>query len=310
MFDICLLGTGGMMPLPGRFLTSCIMRYHGTCLLIDCGEGTQITLRELGWSFKAIDYVLFTHFHGDHISGLPGLLLTIGNCERTEPVTLIGPRGLKKIAQGLLLIAPGLPFPIRYIELTNEQIAAMQEMALGDLCVRPFQADHGVSCVGYSVEVKRRPQFDPVRAKEAGIPLPYWRRLQNGETITEPDGTYYDPSMVLGPPRKGLKVTYCTDSRPTASIVKAAEHSDLLICEGMYGEPDKQEKASQHKHMSYREAATIADKAQVGELWLTHFSPAMPNPRHYLNVATAIFKNTKVGKDRMTKEFKFREEES
>ncbi len=308
MFDICLLGTGGMMPLPGRWLTSCIMRYKGTSLLIDCGEGTQVTLRELGWSFKAIDYILFTHYHGDHISGLPGLLLTIGNCDRTEPVTLIGPRGLRKIVEGLLLIAPGLPFPIVCQELTAEQIQKQQELMLGELYVRPCQADHGVPCVGYSVEVKRQPKFDPARAKEAGIPLPYWRRLQNGEVITEDNGTVYEPSMVLGSARKGLKVTYCTDSRPKESIVRAAQKADLFICEGMYGEPDKQDKAAKHKHMSYQEAAQMARQAQVQELWLTHFSPAMPSPKAYLKEATAIFPNTKAGKDRMMKEFKFEEE--
>ena len=309
MFDICLLGTGGMMPLPGRWLTSCLIRYNGTTLLIDCGEGTQVTMRETGWSFKAIDYILFTHYHGDHISGLPGLLLTIGNCERTEPLTLIGPRGLKKIVEGLLLIAPGLPFPIHYVELTREQIQEQQELQLGELFVRPCQADHGIPCVGYSVEVKRQPKFDPQRAKEAGIPLPYWRRLQNGETVTEADGPVYEPSMVLGEARKGLKLTYCTDSRPKDSIVRAAQNADLFICEGMYGEPDKQEKAKEHKHMSYQEAAQMAKEAGAAELWLTHFSPAMPNPRQYLSEATAIFPNTKVGKDRMTKEFKFRDDE-
>ena len=309
MFDICLLGTGGMMPLPGRWLTSCLIRYNGTTVLIDCGEGTQVTMRETGWSFKAIDYILFTHYHGDHISGLPGLLLTIGNCERTEPLTLIGPRGLRKIVEGLLLIAPGLPFPIEYVELTREQIQEQQELQLGDLFVRPCQADHGIPCVGYSVEVKRQPKFDPQRAKEAGIPLPYWRRLQNGETVTEADGTVYEPSMVLGQARKGLKLTYCTDSRPKESIVRAAQEADLFICEGMYGEPDKQDKAKEHKHMSYQEAAQMAKEAGVSELWLTHFSPAMPNPRQYLSEATAIFPNTKVGKDRMIKECKFREDE-
>ena len=308
MFDICLLGTGGMMPLPGRWLTSCLIRYNGTTVLIDCGEGTQVTMRETGWSFKAIDYILFTHYHGDHISGLPGLLLTIGNCERTEPLTLIGPRGLRKIVEGLLLIAPGLPFPIEYVELTREQIQEQQELQLGELFVRPCQADHGIPCVGYSVEVKRQPKFDPQRAKEAGIPLRYWRRLQNGETVTEADGTVYEPSMVLGEARKGLKLTYCTDSRPKESIVRAAQNADLFICEGMYGEPDKQDKAKEHKHMSYQEAAQMAKEAGVSELWLTHFSPAMPNPRQYLSEATAIFPNTKVGKDRMTKEFKFRED--
>lgn len=305
MFDVCLLGTGGMLPLPGRWLTSCIMRYKGTGLLIDCGEGTQITLRELGWSFKAIDYILFTHFHGDHISGLPGLLLTIGNCDRTEPVTLIGPRNLRKIVEGLLLIAPELPFPIEYKELAREDLG--KEMLLGDMAVTPFGADHGIPCVGYSVEVKRLPKFDPEKAKKLNIPLPYWRRLQNGEVIADGERVF-EPSMVLGAPRKGLKVAYCTDSRPKNSIVQGAAGADLFICEGMYGEPDKQEKAKDHKHMSYQEAARMAREAGVKELWLTHFSPAMPNPREFLSQATKIFPKAKIGKDRKIKEFKFENE--
>lgn len=306
MFDVCLLGTGGMVPLPGRWLTSCIMRYKGTGLLIDCGEGTQITLRELGWSFKSIDYILFTHFHGDHISGLPGLLLTIGNCDRTEPVTLIGPRGLRRIVEGLLLIAPELPFPLVYQELSKEEME--KAMPLGDFFVTPFAAEHRVPCVGYAVEVRRQPRFDPERAKAQAIPLPFWRLLQQGQTVTDGDRTY-EPSMVLGPERKGLKVAYCTDSRPKSSIVRGAAGADLFICEGMYGEPDKQDKAKEHKHMSYQEAAGLARDAEVKELWLTHFSPAMPNPREYLFVAKEIFPNTKVGKDRMIKEFKFDETE-
>lgn len=308
MFDICLLGTGGMMPLPGRWLTSCIMRCKGTTLLIDCGEGTQITLRELGWSFKSIDYILFTHYHGDHISGLPGLLLTIGNCEREEPVTLVGPHGLRKIVEGLLLIAPGLPFPIRYVELSREEIEVQTAMQLGSFEVRPFAADHGIPCVGYSAAITRQPKFDPVRAKAAGIPLPYWRHLQNGQTVTDENGTVYEPSMVLGPARKGIKVAYCTDSRPKNSIAQGAKDADLFICEGMYGEPDKQDKARLHKHMSYQEAATLAQEAGAAELWLTHFSPAVPNPKLFLHEAKAIFPNTKAGYDRMTKTFQYEED--
>ena len=307
MFDVCLLGTGGMLPLPYRWLTALLVRYGGTSILIDCGEGTQITLREQGWSFKDIDYICFTHYHGDHISGLPGLLLTMGNCDRTEPVTLIGPKGLKRVVEGLLLIAPGLPFPLQFVELTKEQIDEQQEMQLGTMLVKPGRADHGVPCVGYSIEVRRRPRFDPEKAKANNVPLAFWRYLQAGESRTGEDGTVYDPSMVLAEERKGLKVTYCTDSRPKDSLVHLAEGSDLFICEGMYGEADKEEKAAQHKHMSFREAAQMARDANVKELWLTHFSPAMPAPKAALSEATAVFANTRCGKDRLTREFVYEE---
>lgn len=118
MLDICLLGTGGMMPLPKRYLTSMMARYNGSSILIDCGEGTQIAMKEVGWSPKPIDVMLFTHYHADHISGLPGLLLGMGNAERSEPITMVGPRGLERVVNSLRVIAPELPFEINYIELS------------------------------------------------------------------------------------------------------------------------------------------------------------------------------------------------
>lgn len=306
MFDICLLGTGGMMPLPNRYLTSCLIRFGGHSILIDAGEGTQITLRRTGWSFKDIDVILFTHYHADHVAGLPGLLLTIGNSGRTEPITLIGPQGLKPVVEGLLRITGKLPFQVLGKELSKEAIDSQEEMPIGEMYVRAGKCSHGgMPCVGYSVEIKRRPKFDPVRAKEANIPLPYWRRLQNGETVTGEDGIVYTPEMVLGEDRKGLKITYSTDSRPTRTIRQLAADSDLFICEGMYGDPDKQEKTEEKHHMSFKEAATMAKEANVAELWLTHFSPAMPNPKEYEEIATSIFPNTVIGKDRMFKEFKY-----
>ena len=120
MLDICLLGTGGMMPLPYRWLTSLMIRYNGMSILIDCGEGTQIALKEKGWSPKPIDVICFTHYHADHISGLPGMLLTMGNAERTEPLTLIGPKGLTRVVSALRVIAPELPF-VLLLSLSNKR---------------------------------------------------------------------------------------------------------------------------------------------------------------------------------------------
>ena len=293
-----------MMPLPNRWLTACFMRYAGTSLLIDCGEGTQITMRLQGWSFKAIDYILFTHYHGDHISGLPGLLLTIGNSGRTEPVTLIGPRNLRKVVEGLLLIASDLPFSIQYMELNSDAV-----LPLKDFYVKPFRADHGMPCFGYSVEVRRNPRFLPEKAKALEIPIPFWKELQKGNRV-EYEGKAYEPSMVLGEARRGLKVCYCTDSRPRDTIVAGAEAADLFICEGMYGEEEKQTKAKEYRHMTFQEAAAMAKKAKAKELWLTHFSPSLVTPYEYLDEAKRIFPNTKIGKDRMTKILKFDEEEN
>lgn len=303
MLEICLLGTGGMMPLPNRWLTALTLRYKGRLLLIDCGEGTQITMKLLGWSFKSIDYIFFTHYHGDHISGLPGLLLTMGNSDRVEPLTLIGPPGLEKVVKSLLVIAPELPFEIRYIELQGK---ADQEEAFGDFFVRPFPLKHGIPCFGYSVEIKRTPKFLPEKAELLGLPKQLWGKLQYGEKV-EWQGKFYTPDMVLGEKRKGIKVSYCTDSRPVPAIIEGAKGADLFICEGMYGDDEKIHKAREYKHMTFSEAAALAKKANVKELWLTHFSPSLVAPKEYIHEAKNIFPNAYVGVDRKIKTLMFQE---
>lgn len=303
MLDICLLGTGGMMPLPYRWLTSLMARYNGTSILIDCGEGTQIAMKEKGWSSKPIDVICFTHFHADHISGLPGMLLTMGNAERTEPLLLVGPKGLTKVVNALRVIAPELPFEIRCQELTEPQ----QTIAFDGFHINAYKVNHNVICYGYSIVVDRIGRFDAQRAMSLEIPRNYWNRLQKGETI-EADGKTFTPDMVLGPPRKGLKVTYCTDTRPTESIAENAKDSDLFICEGMYGEPEKKQKAKEYKHMTFYEAAELARKAQVKEMWLTHYSPSLMRPEEYMAEVRKIFPNSIAAKDGRSVDLMFEEE--
>lgn len=292
MLDICLLGTSGMMPLPNRWLTALMTRYNGSSLLIDCGEGTQIAIREKGWSVHPIDIICFTHYHGDHISGLPGLLLSMGNADRTEPVTMIGPKGLERVVNALRVIAPELPFGINFIELSGPS----EEIRMNGYVIRAFRVNHNVTCYGYNVMIERTGRFSPEKAQENNVPQSYWNRLQKGENIQTEDRVL-TPDMILGPPRRGIKLTYCTDTRPVPAIVENAMNSDLFICEGMYGEKEKDEKAVDHKHMTFYEAATLAKAANVNELWLTHFSPSLVRPEEYMNVTRAIFSNTKAGKD-------------
>lgn len=300
MLDVCLLGTGGMMPLPYRWLTSLMVRYNGSSLLIDCGEGTQIAIKEKGWSFKPIDVICFTHYHGDHISGLPGLLLTMGNADRTEPLTLIGPKGLERVVNALRVIAPELPFPIKCIEIREPE----ETFEMNGYRLKAFRVNHNVLCYGYTMEVDRAGKFDVERAKEAEIPQKYWGILQKGEMV-EYEDRVLTPDMVLGPARKGLKITYCTDTRPTDSIKNNAKGSDLFICEGMYGEKDKQKKAREYKHMTFYEAAELARDAKVRELWLTHYSPSLTKPEEYMDDVREIFPAAVAAKDRRSVELVF-----
>ena len=302
MLDVCLLGTGGMMPLPYRWLTSMMARYNGSTILIDCGEGTQIAVKEKGWSFKPIDVICFTHYHADHISGLPGLLLTMGNAERTEPLTLIGPRGLERVVSALRMIAPELPFPIEFVELSEPYETIVRE----GYRIEAFRVSHNVICYGYTIQIDRIGKFMVERALECGVPKTQWNGLQKGETVCV-EGREVTPDMVLGPNRKGIKVTYCTDTRPVPAIVEAARGADLFICEGMYGEPGKEAKAKEYKHMTFYEAANLAKEAKPRRLWLTHYSPSLMRPEEYLKAVQKIFKETEVCKDGKTIELDFQE---
>ena len=303
MLDVCLVGTGGMMPLPRRWLTALMTRYNGSSLLIDCGEGTQVAIKEKGWSFKPIDVICFTHYHGDHISGLPGLLLTMGNADRTEPLTLVGPKGLERVVNALRVIAPELPFEIKFIEITQPE----QVIELNGYRITAFKVNHNVLCYGYTLEILRQGKFSAERAKEQDIPLKYWNPLQKGNVV-EFEGVHYTPDMVLGEARKGIKLTYTTDTRPTRSIIQNAEHSDLFVCEGMYGEDDKKSKALEHKHMMFKEAAKLAAEAEVSELWLTHYSPSLVRPEEFMDGVREIFPNAYPGKDGKSTVLSFEEE--
>ncbi len=300
MLDVCLLGTGGMMPLPYRWLTALMMRYNGRSILIDCGEGTQIAMKEKGWSPNPIGIMCFTHYHADHISGLPGMLLTMGNAERTEPLVMIGPKGLQRVVNALRTIAPELPFEIQFLELEE----GYHKIQFDGFYIEAFKVNHNVVCYGYNMVVERIGKFQVEKAKELQIPMQYWNRLQKGEAI-EVDDKVFTPEMVLGEARKGLKVTYCTDSRPTVGIVEHAAEADLFICEGMYGEPGDQSKAKEKKHMTMYEAAQIAQKAQVQEMWLTHYSPSLIRPEEYMKDVKKIFPASVAAKDGRSVELRY-----
>lgn len=292
------------MPLPYRWLTSLMVRCSGSNLLIDCGEGTQVALKEKGWSPKPLDVICFTHYHADHISGLPGLLLTMGNAERTEPVTMIGPRGLERVVSALRTIAPELPFELRYVELSEPR----ERFRMGPYVIDAYRVNHNVVCYGYSVSIPRKGRFDAERARQQDIPQCFWSRLQKGETIADGD-RILTPDMVLGAERRGIKVTYCTDTRPVPVIAEYAKDADLFICEGMYGEEGKEAKAREYKHMTFAEAACLAKDAQPREMWLTHYSPSLTRPEEYMDKVRSVFPRAKAARDGWTAELGFEDEQ-
>ncbi len=304
VLDICLLGTGGTLPLVHRWLTSLMVRYQGHSVLVDCGEGTQVAAVAAGMSLKPIDKLLLTHLHADHVSGLPGLLLSIANSGRTEPLSIVGPVGTERVVKALRSIANNLPFDVQVSEIDTEE----QTMFFLECDIHAFALNHGVPCYGYSFILPRQGKFDVQRARDAGIPMKLWKCLQRGETIEE-EGRIYTPDMVLGPPRRGIKVTYCTDTRPTPMIPRMAAGSDLFICEGMYGSREMIATGWENRHLLMEEAAQMTKEAGgVQELWLTHFSPSMPNPKAYRDAVREIFPNTYTPRDGWCKTLSFIDE--
>ena len=302
MLDVCLLGCGGMLPLPKRFLTSLMIRHQGKGILIDCGESTQVALHLCGWSAKQIDHMLITHFHGDHVLGLPGLWMTMGNNGRTEPVHVWGNPGLQQMIDGLMVVCPQLPFEVICHDVTE----CDYQFTINGLQVQAVPVEHRVPCLAYSIALPRAGKFDAARAKANNIPLHYWGALQKGETIVDGDAVY-TPNDVLGEARRGLKITYATDCRPSKELTALAQDSDLFVAEGLYGDPEKQQSAAEKGHMVYHEAAQMAAEANVQELWLTHYSPAMTEPAEFLYNAAEIFPNIKCGTNLMTTTLHFQE---
>lgn len=290
MPEICLLGTGGMLPLKDRFLTSLYAEYNGKAVLIDCGEGTQVAIAKHGLKMSRIELILITHCHADHVTGLPGLLLSIGNSSRTEPLDIFAPESSLPVLRSLLSVCGGLPYEVRFRGLPeNDRSEFCADMIDPMLTIKTLPLSHTVSCIGYSLCLERKPVFDPEKARAAGVPVKFWKRLHSGETVTLDDGRSITPDDVTGEKRAPIKVTYTTDTLPIAELSDIAESSDLFICEGMYGLPEKKESMNEKRHMLMQDACEIAKKAGVKRLWLTHYSPAEKDPAVYEDELREIF---------------------
>lgn len=315
MIDLTLLGSGGSMPIPERFLSSLIIEYSGRKILIDCGEGTQVAMRKFNTGFKTVDIICITHLHGDHIYGLPGLLATIGNSNRTEPLTIIGPKSIKAVIEASILPITYVPFDIIVIETPPEKMEIVKtEEGLklielnneknAEIILSTIELEHSASCLGYSFYLNRKRKFILEKAINNEVPREIWKTLQSGETVKH-DEKVFTPDMVLGEDRKGVKLSFITDSRPIDDIISFIDHSDLFICEGTYGKDEDLTKAIENKHMTFNEAANLALKGNVKELLLTHFSQVMDNPSEFKDNAASIFINTIIGFDGWKKTLKF-----
>lgn len=311
MVDIAMLGTGGGMPMVERYLSAALINFKGRKILVDAGEGTQVSMRILGWGFKNIDVICISHSHGDHIVGLPGLLGTIGNSGREEPIIILGPNGIRDVIEGLRVICPYLPYELIIIEnpqniklSVNKNSMSFEHRFEGDIVINSIELDHSSPCIGYNFIINRKPKFDIKKAEENKVPKKLWSVLQKVESVKE-DNIVYTKDMVLGEKRNGIKISYITDSRPIKEIKNFISRSDLFICEGTYGNNEDIEKAIKNKHMTFSEAASLAKEGAVKELLLTHFSPSLIDPETYLINATSIFYNTVVAYDRIIKTIKF-----
>lgn len=281
MVDICLAGTGGMMPLKDRWLTCLFMEYNGKGILIDCGEGTQVALAAAECKLSKLETLLITHFHADHISGLPGLLLSLGNYSKKTPLKIYGPKGLTEIVNNLRCICGFLPYEIEITEFPTNEITSFKVPEIDDMVsVNAFPLRHRVPCLGYSFTFSRKPVFNPEKAEALNIPKPMWKVLHSGQSV-EIDGQTITTDMVTDEERKPVKITYATDSRPTDIITDQAFRADLLVCEGMYGDDENLQSMKEKGHMLFSEAFRIANDAEAQRLWLTHYSPAMSNPKIY-----------------------------
>ena len=301
MVDLTLLGCGGGMPTPERFLSSLLINFMGHKILVDCGEGTQISMKIANTGFKTIDVICITHIHADHIIGLPGLLSTIGNSNRVEPLLIIGPKGIKEAIEGLMVVVKYLPYEVKVIECPSEDICLYNNT----LSISILELDHSTPCIGYSFYFKRRPKFDIEKANYNNVPKILWNKLQKENKSIELNGITYMPNMVMGQPRKGIKLSFITDSRPLITMNEFIKDSDLFICEGTYGCDEDIHKAVKNKHMTFREAAYLAKEGNVKKLLLTHFSTAMADPEFYVDSALRVFKNTIVGSDRLQLNLQF-----
>lgn len=286
MIDVCLLGSGGMMPLPDRPLSSVLFKIGSETYLFDAGEGTQVSWRVSDFTFNSCGTILISHVHYDHIGGLPGVLFQIGFSGRTEPLTIYGPNPVYEVVKALLSITGWLPFEVRVVELGGGEAVQLAD----GVVLSTMALSHNVQCLGYSISRPRLPRFLPAKARSLNIPVDYWKDLHAGQAVGG-----FDPELVTGPHRKGVRLSLITDTRYSDEIAHFVRYSDLLVCESMYAGDEDTARAWERGHMTIRQACRIAREGEVKQLWLSHFSPKVQLPSEYEPFARSLFSEATIG---------------
>jgi len=304
MLTLTFLGTGAACPTVDRNVSSIALTREGETFLFDCGEGTQRQMMRygVGFSFREI---FFTHYHSDHLIGVIGLFRTMGLLDRTEGVTLYGPKGARRIISHALDVGiERTRFPFEIVEVKPGDRITRPEY---DLLV--FDTDHRADTVGYAlIEHDRLGRFDPERARALGIPEgPFWGTIHRGHPVTLDDGRVIQPAELVGPPRPGRTVVYSGDTRPHRAVIEAARGADLLVHEATFTEEERA-RAIDTGHSTARDAAWVAREAGVRKLVLTHISARYSREApELLSEAKAVFPDAVVARDGMTVEVPFPE---
>ena len=299
MLTITLLGTAATMPLPDRALTAAVAECGGHSLLLDCGEGTQTAARRAGVNLMRADAICLTHYHGDHIFGLPGLLQTLGAQGRTRPLALLGPEGLMEVWQAVYALTGPLPYTVKPRVCRAGDPVALDALSEGwptGAVLLPVATKHRVRSLGYRLDLPRAGKFDPQKALALGVPVAQWKLLQRGQPVQLAACTV-QPAAVLGAPRKGLRFVFSGDTAPCPALEQAAQGADLLLCDATYALPEQSGQAAQWGHSTFGQSAALAVKAGAKRLWLVHYSPMITDPEAQLAQAQSIFPAAECGTD-------------
>ena len=306
MMHITLLGTSALVPTPERALTAATLECAGHTILFDCGEGTQTAARAAGVSLMKADMIALTHYHGDHIFGLPGLMQTMFSMGRTLPLTITGPEGLEEAMAPILRLTGRTSYDIRLLSLPPEGLR-LHELDGGwpvEARLTAFPTEHRVPSQGYCFTLGRAGKFQPERARALNVPTNQWGLLQKGQSVRV-GGVEVLPEQVLGAPRRGLKFVFSGDTAACPGLTEAARDADLLICEATYGEDEQAQLAIDHGHMNFAQAARTAADAGARRLWLTHYSQMIEDPAEYLSNAAVLYPEAVCGEPGLSLTLKF-----